>query len=267
MRLLRLTLGGLAIAGAGTISTAHAADIYRPDRGGYKDSPIISPVQSWTGFYIGVNGGYGFNRDSDDIRYFVAGGTQVNRGAGFESDGAFGGGQIGYNWQRDRFVFGIEADIQGGDISDRFNQVSAPGNAIAGLRPQGRQDIDYFGTVRGRIGYAFDQTLVYFTGGFAYGSVDQRVNVLTPGGALAASFRKDDTETGYVLGGGIEQKLTPAWSIKAEYQYIDLGSTRLTGTAPALGGIGTFTNDIDTNFHTVRVGLNYKVGQDYEPLK
>lgn len=247
------------MAVASAISPAFAADIYRPAGASLKDAPVYLPSPTWSGFYAGVNGGYGWNNDSSDIRYFL-GGAQVNKGAGFESSGGFGGGQIGFNWQRDRFVFGLETDIQGSGINDKFNQVSAPGNAIAGLLPRGEENINYFGTVRGRLGYAFDTSLIYVTGGFAYGGVEQRVNVFTPAGALAATFARDETSTGFVLGGGLEQKLNAAWSVKAEYQYIDLGSDRLTGPS-------TSTNEIDTNFHTVRVGLNYKIGHDLEPLK
>ena len=145
--ILGLTLTSALVLAA---ASANAADIYRPEAGGYKDGPAYVPVNTWTGFYIGANGGYGWNANhhSDDL---------------LDPAGGFGGGQIGYNWQGGfgfgpHLVLGIEADIQGADISD----------SVAGVKSQ----VNWFGTVRGRIGYAFDRTLIYGTGGFAYGEVE-----------------------------------------------------------------------------------------------
>src|SRR5208282_2368429 len=115
-----------------------------------------------------------------------------------------------------------------------------------------KSEMDYFGTVRGRIGYAFDKALVYGTGGFAWGNVTNSV----PG------FSVSETQTGWVVGGGVEYKLAPNWSGKIEYQYMDLDASSATGAGP-LG----FAANNDTQVHTVRVGLNYFVGSNYIPLK
>ena len=262
------------VSAVALISAANAADMYRPEGGGYKDGPVYV-ANTWTGFYIGANGGYGWNADTKDILYTYTGGA-TNRGKGFEPEGGFGGGQIGYNWQGGVFgprsVMGIEADIQGADISDSFNQLPAPGATCCGNPNDifhGTSKLDWFGTVRGRLGYAFDRTLIYATGGFAFGNIDQRITAVNPalvGPNVFTDVRKNDTRTGFVVGGGVEYAVSPAWSIKGEYQYLDFGSDSLTGTNP-LFGTPVHTNEIDNTFHTVRLGLNYHIHQGYEPLK
>jgi outer membrane immunogenic protein len=225
MKLLSGILG-LTLTSAVALASANAADMYRaPAGGGFKDGPYI-PVASWTGFYIGVNGGYGW---ANEDNYAVV-----------LPEGGFGGGQIGYNWQgvlNPSLVIGIEADIQGADISDSI-----------GVE---KQSLNYFGTVRGRLGYAFERTLVYATGGFAYGEVEYKNPV----------FSLTDTQTGWVVGGGIEYKLTPAWSLKGEYQFLSLDAK---DSDP---GSLTWGDSDRSEIHTVRVGLNYHVGHGYEPLK
>ncbi|MGO8778119.1 MAG: outer membrane protein [Rhodomicrobium sp.] len=184
------------------IASANAADMYVPGPGGYKDGPAYVTV-NWSGLYVGVNGGYGWNDKDSSIA------------------GGFGGGQIGYNLQRGNIVFGVEADLEGADITK--SGVNATG--------------DYFGTVRGRVGYAFDRALVYGTAGFGFGGCS---------GVDCPNTNFD----GWVAGGGIEYKLAPAWSVKAEYQHIEA-----TSETPNYG------------LDTFRVGVNYFVGGVYEPLK
>jgi outer membrane immunogenic protein len=239
---------GFTLASAVAIASANAADMYRSEPSdGSKGYPSI-PFGAWAGFYAGINGGYAWNQINEH--------GQVGGDPG-ELNGGFGGGQIGYNWQRNHVVFGIEADIQGAGISHGFvSTVGVPGAVDT------RQDIDYFGTVRGRLGYSFGPTLVYATAGFAYGGVKDQATVSSGGNFLNIS--RDETETGFVAGGGLEYKFNPAWSIKTEYQYVDLGSEKLAGSA---GGLSYSSPDIDGKVHTVRVGLNYHLNSGYVPLK
>ncbi len=200
------------------LASANAADMYAG--GGYKDGPAYVGV-NWSGLYVGVNGGYGWSANTDWL----------------DPTGAFGGGQIGYNFQRGNIVFGIETDIQGSGVSD-----SGGGY---------KSSLDYFGSVRGRLGYAFDRALVYGTGGFGYGQV--------------TNDGYSQTQTGWVAGGGVEYKITPAWSAKAEYQYFDLGEHSdydSNGTGPLGDAISG-----RTQFSTFRVGVNYFVGGGYDTLK
>jgi outer membrane immunogenic protein len=222
---LGLTLtSALALAA----SSANAADIYRPAApGGYKDGPVYAEV-NWSGLYVGVNGGYGWTANTDSAA------------GDLNPEGGFGGGQIGYNWQGvfglgRSWVVGVEADFQGSGISD---------NSFGD-----KASLNWFGTVRGRLGYAFGPTLLYGTGGFAYGNVKN-------------SGFGTETQTGYVVGGGVEYKINPSWSVKGEYQFLSLDASDLSGP----GALGAPERDT-TEVHTVRVGLNYHIGPSYEPLK
>ncbi len=266
----------LAIAAA-AIVPASAADMYRGEPGGYKDGPAYVPANAWTGFYIGANGGYGWS--AGNAKVSAAASTPVesamlsnSAAKNFDSNGGFGGGQIGYNWQHGQLVLGVEADLQGAGINGNGTEVTNAGRVIT--TASARSSLDWFGTVRGRLGYAFDHTLVYATGGLAFGGVNDRLSLTVDdtgngGRVLSDSAKKDTTRTGFALGGGIEYALTPAWSLKGEYQYIDLGSSDLTATAtnPNTGNSGTGSVTVDHTYHTARVGLNYHVGQGYEPLK
>jgi outer membrane immunogenic protein len=209
---------------------------------------------------VGVNGGYAFGAGSQQIvDTNNVGVIDIFRTA--DPSGGFGGGQIGYNWQAGRgsnLLLGIEVDFQGAGIRD-----SHTGVGTQAFLETHRVDVNWFGTVRGRLGYTFGpMTLIYATGGLAYGNVDSRLSAPAAPGTFE---RRDGTQTGFVVGGGLEHKLPANWSAKLEYQYIDLGSERLLGTP---GFAGFHTNPLDTSFHTVRLGLNYKFDFDrYAPLK
>jgi outer membrane immunogenic protein len=258
-RLLVASVGVLGFAAA-----ANAADIYvAPAAGGYKDAAVYAP--SWTGFYAGVNGGYGWTSDDANITLYNAGKTFHVPGR--TSEGGVGGGQIGYNWQplagggfKDgpaygNLVFGIEADFNGSGISQDYTA-----SIIEFRNPTTvKTNLDYFGTVRGRLGYTWDGTLFYGTGGFAYGRVHNRIFDAT--GSLSYS----GVLTGYAAGAGIERKLTPNLSAKIEYLHLDLGDYRSTdGTGSA---VRASSGDISAEFDIVRAGLNYSLGAIYEPLK
>jgi outer membrane immunogenic protein len=86
-------------------------------------------------------------------------------------------------------------------------------------------------------------------------------------GTVGFTFARNRTDVGFAVGGGLEYKFSPAWSVKAEYQLIDLGSEELLGTAPAFGGLSTFTNRLDEVYNTARIGVNYHVVPTSEPLK
>ena len=268
---------GISVLALGAAGQANASDLYVPapaPAGSYKDVPYL-PVGAWTGFYAGVNGGYGWSAKDSTVR--ATGQTQVCAGnveictpqpvsqdgsKSFGTDGGFGGGQIGYNYQRGHAVFGIEADIQGSAIDGSGTVNLADVSASA----TGKNNLDWFGTLRGRLGYAAGDTLVYFTGGFAFGGVSDTLTVRPAQGA-ASTVSNDSTKTGYVLGGGVEQKLNPSWSVKAEYQYIDLGHNSLSTTAGNQGYQASATYNAEHTYNTVRLGLNYHIGSVAEPLK
>jgi outer membrane immunogenic protein len=253
-----------AVSAVAMLSSASAADMYAG--GGYKDEPVV--VNSWAGFYIGANGGYAWNPGDVAKSVYVTHGIGAAPVQGLEAEGGFGGGQIGYNFQRDRVVFGFETDIQGGDVRDSSTTtVTHFSNYTTPFTVAQKYDLDYFGTVRGRLGLTLldGRGLVYVTGGFAYGGVDYAGTYTYSGGV--AHYSKSTVETGYAAGFGAEYYVTPRFSVKAEYQLLALGHDSAVGafSAPytAFSAKSSFDNDIET----VRLGVNYHLGHVYEPLK
>ena len=197
-------------------------------------APIEQPGFSWTGFYAGVNAGYGFG-GKDDVG-FRSDGVFLGKVGKLSGSGFLGGGQIGYNYQFDpNWVVGLEADFQGADISDSFSS----GGSSASSK------INWYGTVRPRLGYAYDRTLFYGTGGLAYGHVDYKGSV-----AGVGSFDEDKTRAGWTLGAGVEHAFTDHLTAKLEYQYVDFGGFQV--------GNDSISTKASSDFHSVRVGLNYK---------
>jgi len=201
----------LAAASAALLATAaNAADMYTAPAiaAGYKDGPAYVGV-NWSGFYAGIDGGYGYVEKTSSGQGGIGGGL--------------GGGQAGYDFQSGSYVFGVEADFQGSDIT----------------KGGGLPVFNYSGTIRGRAGFAFDRALLYATGGFSYGG---------------CSGDCPPRHTGWVGGAGVEYKLASDWSVKAEYQHLELSDF------PYVSGDHTDTD-------TVRAGLNYHFGGSDVPLK
>jgi outer membrane immunogenic protein len=275
----KLLLSSVALLGLATAS--FAADL--PSR--RAPAPYVAvPVFTWTGFYVGINAGYGFsdgNRNGlgsyttssiFDVSPTAAfrPGTVISNGAGnSNNDGFVGGGQVGYNYQMGNFVIGIEADAQYADLNNNRTGgvVTAvqPGTQYApgvfvGARNANFGGIDFFGTVRGRVGYAMDRFLVYGTGGFAYGSADNDNN---SDGFGNFRGRNNSMRTGYAAGGGIEYAFTPNLTAKIEGLYVDLDRNRDNGFIGTISGIPVYTTATgrkqnDSEFTVVRAGLNYK---------
>lgn len=224
------------------------------------------PPFSWTGLYVGVNGGYSWGRADATLSGVVVNEISLEEAVSDRAqvNGWLGGGQIGYSWQSKGWVFGVEADFQwtgeDGDVSACVDLISVCGKA--------RYELDWFGTVRGRVGYlVFPDTLLYFTGGLAYGRVNADFSLHPALGTTPAS--DSATKTGWVVGGGLEWALDRSWRVRAEYLYMDLGSMRtelgpVSVTVPAEVPIDvTASGTVRTDFtdQIVRVGLSYKFGE------
>jgi outer membrane immunogenic protein len=234
----------IALAGLSFAPPALAADLgpWTPKQpASIKDEPVYEQRTRWDGFYLGVNGGYAW-ADTNNAPLFFNGDYQGGLGS-LSPEGGFGGGQIGYNVTYGRVLLGLEADVQAADINDRSFGAVANGGAST--------DIDWFGTVRGRAGFVMDRALIYVTGGYAWADADMSFRAFGPD---SGKISDSETLNGYVLGGGIEWALTDKWSTKLEYQYVDLEDTHLTGF---VGG-NRYDTRIDPDFHTVRLGLNYR---------
>ncbi len=234
MRMTRLLAAALA---ASTIAGgAFAADL--PSR--KAPAPMVyapPPVFTWTGLYVGVNGGGWF--DNSSMTYGFASG---NLGGG----GGLVGGTVGYNMQvGNGVVAGVEADL---DYRTKANVTPPYGLAT-------NSSDGYLGTARARLGYGMDRALFYVTGGLAFGTP------VTPGSINAPAFglygvqaSTPGASIGWTAGAGLEYALTNNWSVKGEYLYAALGTKSISYNTMALPAvIGDRTGE-----HTARIGLNYR---------
>lgn len=221
------------------LNSAQAADVI--------SEPTPAPVAErfaydWSGPYIGIHGGIGGGKF--DNSYTIE--TEFGLDGFNISDrafGAFGGAQIGYNYQlAPNWVAGVEADISASGIKAEHSE-----SYLDGYSSRYAIEIDWFGTLRGRLGYAQDNVLFYGTGGGAYGrTAYSRSNSDGRDEALA------DTNLGWTAGAGVEYGITDKVTLKTEYLYVDLGGLKATDLV--------FTGDrieIDAAFHTLKAGLNY----------
>ncbi|HEY3677844.1 MAG TPA: outer membrane protein [Bradyrhizobium sp.] len=259
------------VAGLFGVTSALAADL--PARTYTKAPIMVDPGYNWSGFYIGGNLGYSWGRSSDTTTFSNGAGPLFTTAGTSNLDGVVGGGQIGYNWQTQNWVWGLEADIQGtgergsrditcpiGVCTPPFGVIAVfPGPAIPATLTQ---QIDWFGTVRARGGLLVTpRVLLYATGGLAYGGVNTSETI---GGF---GFSNTDTRVGYTVGAGIEGAVGGDWTAKLEYLYVDLGRTSgsFATTIAALGG-GTVTSTYSSRItdNVLRVGLNYRF--NYGPV-
>jgi outer membrane immunogenic protein len=219
-----------ALTGVAAMASANAADL-AVKAPVYKAAPMVYP--SWAGLYIGghIGGAWG----TTDVTDFDEDRHQFKN----NSSGLFGGGTVGYNFQTGNFVYGVEADFGGMGLS--HSTVEAGPNHITSQIGSG-----FYMDATARLGYAFDKTLVYAKGGYAF--FDGPVTVVDPGEALTGVKGLN----GWTVGGGIEYKIAPAWSVKAEYQFFDFGTTSVV-MPPS--DPDRFDNKLTV--HTLKAGVNY----------
>lgn len=287
-----LRLSRVSIATVFTIALtqiASAADLPR------KASLYTPPAISWSGWYGGLNAGYNWGGGSVSSTAVPTGGqvpalaTALSLFATYNLDpdqnGFIGGGQVGYNWQFNNWVTGIEADIQGLANNGKANQPSVV--PVTGFPEQysgvqsGQAEVTWLGTLRGRLGALINpSSLIYVTGGLAYGGVKA-------GGAInaqeSATFGptfnyspsvgaaiNSQTRVGWTLGGGWEWMFAPRWSVKAEYLYYDLGTVSTNyNVSTVCSPVGICAGDLvpfgtasvhtstQLNGNIARAGVNY----------
>ena len=239
-------------------ASAFAADL--PART-YTKAPMMAPINTWQGFYIGGNVGYGWGNSGTDFTGLPS--TVIFNVAPTSLDtkpkGVIGGAQIGYNWQMGSLVTGLEADIQGSDM--KGSATRSPVSLIdtgplTGSSQSADQRLSWFGTVRGRLGITVTPTvLLYATGGLAYGEVKGSANTFFDETASwPASIR--ETKVGWTAGAGAEWMFAHQWSAKVEYLYLDLGNVSAISNNPLTAGAQvnyTWKNQD----HIVRAGVNY----------
>ena len=218
---------GLAASTALLSGSAFAADL--PSRSPAPAPAYVAPVSfySWSGFYAGLNAGYGWNNS----RWSALAPTVFNS---FRTDGNgfVGGGHVGYNWQFGSLVAGLEGNLNFADIRG-----SAQCSTFAGTVCRTRQN--YIGDIDLRLGYAIDRALLYATGGVAF--TDYKFS--QPAGAPPATFGSS-SRTGWTVGGGLDYALTNNWVIGVAYKYYDFGSSNVGSTPP--GTTARIRNDEST---------------------
>lgn len=260
----------LASATALTAAPALAADLGR--------MPVKAPVAyapapfNWTGFYLGLNAGYGFGRNDLRVAPSADAASQAFWNPAFlagaapsryrlEQDGFVGGGQIGYNVQTGMFVWGVEADLQGSGIRDSVDVATITPGFVPGFFSASQQ-LEWFGTGRARLGLTTGPALFYVTGGVAFGGVKYNHDFAFPASNDFHTVSRKDTEVGWTAGGGVEWAFGNNWSMKAEYLFIDLGDRSFTSTpgGRAANRATTLTTDFRNQYHIARLGLNYRFG-------
>jgi outer membrane immunogenic protein len=304
--------GALTLAAAQTATAADlGARIWPPAEPVYKAAPAMRAMYSWTGFYAGGNVGYSWGKAKTDVTVpgftidaATTGGATVPvdiPGAAFSESlkpsGWIGGGQIGWNSQVGNWVLGLEADWQAsGQKDDRsrsdafaFTTTTTPPFDVDGTSATSLEaKLKWFGTVRGRLGYAWDSVMVYGTGGLAYGKFDvSSVNTISGTAACVVAagvcdapgtttfsqttaLSSSKTKAGWTLGAGIEgAAFLPNWTWKAEYLYVDFGkfdhSVATTPGAPITTS-GLITTSTRVTDHILRFGVNYRFAGGKGPV-
>jgi outer membrane immunogenic protein len=226
-------IGVAALLLAAPLTGANAADMA-------VKAPPAAPVSAynWTGLYVGLEGGYDWG---SSVQFFTnGGGGTTNR---YNIRGGEGGGTLGYNWQIQQWVLGVETDF-----SDSHINGTTGTTATYGCGTVCATTVDDFGTLRGRLGYAWNNVLLYGTGGWAYGSIKSNLN-----GGLVTNQRG-----GWTAGAGAEYGFAPHWSAKLEWLYLEFRAfqwTNATNVNFACTGLNCQT---DAKFNVIRLGVNYR---------
>lgn len=222
-RALVVALGMLTLAAL----PAAAADL--PYRMPTKAPVMVAPAWSWAGFYIGVNGGFGWARTEHVDTAGVTSGT-------FNQRGGMIGGTLGYNWQMGGAVLGLEGD---------FDWARINGTTPCGVGVNCFTEMKSFSTVRGRLGWANGNWMPFITGGLALADI-------RAGQTLVGVTATDQWRAGWTIGGGLEVLFAPGWSAKAEYLFADFG-----GSAVSYNGLPVNVNVAERNVNVIRGGINY----------
>jgi outer membrane immunogenic protein len=279
---MKRMLIGIAAVTSLLATSAFAADL--PARTYTKAPVYVEPVYDWTGFYIGLNGGYSWGNSSNT---FTAGTLPVITGSEHMNGWVFGG-QAGYNWQFNKsWVFGLEGDIDA--TGQRGTETFGPNTTVTVFVPAPgatalptvtttttttgsfEEKLSWLGTFRGRIGVLpVDRVLLYATGGLAVGEVKSTAGVAstttialsfgtppgpTSAGALASA---SSTQVGWTIGAGIEGAIGGNWTAKLEYLYVDLGT--VNNTFVGVGAFAPITSSSHVTDNILRAGVNYRFG-------
>jgi outer membrane immunogenic protein len=258
-----------SIVSAALLSVLAAESAFAADLPVYTKAPV-APVFSWSGPYIGLNVGYSWGRETVDG---TVTGTSTTRATvttlapaplfgGGSLNGVLGGGQIGYNWQFQNWLVGLEGDFQGTGERRTYDVCTISGCPVGSAVVTADYRLAWFGTDRVRVGYlATERLFLYGTGGLAYGSFRAESAIPLFVGPLFGTW--SNVKAGWTAGAGLEAAIDYNWSFKLEYLYMDLGNVGgPTASATTIVGpttiVKNFTFRSRFTDNIVRVGFNYR---------
>jgi outer membrane immunogenic protein len=245
----RILFTAVSLGMLGVLSPVQAADLPYA-----KAPPTVASVYDWTGVYVGAFGGGGFGNHNVNNSTGAAV-PFADFSANYTSQGGLAGGEVGYNWQSGNYIVGVEADgfwsgIRGNDAS-QFNN-----GAFPGVTAVDADSLRWGGTLRARGGFTVDRWLMFFTGGYAFGSL-QHTN--TPPGGVVDHFNVQGN--GLTAGGGIAYAITNNLSAKVEYRYYNFnGYNRPGSTTTGLTVNGQTPYTTESTYSVVTIGLDFKFG-------
>jgi len=251
---MKKQLIGASVLAALMGSTALAADLPAPMSMPAMPAPA-STAYDWTGFYLGLHGGYAWGDSDVELSEEVIGDIGETS---IDLEGWLAGVQGGFNYQMGSFVVGIEADASWSDIdgsSSEDGDIGGPVTYNSDLK------LEWLASVRLRGGFAVDKALIYGTGGVAFAQMDYDYDITDAGDVELIGGNIDEDMTGYTIGGGVEYAATQNFTVKLEYLYTDLGDFEDSTTLAAPVGpipAGTYSIDGDVAFHSLKLGVNYK---------
>jgi outer membrane immunogenic protein len=275
--MLRYAFAALVAAGLGLSGAARAADLIDTPE------PEYIPPALWTGFYVGVHGGYGWGKvDVGDTYSYDS--PDPFKASSFEPSGGVYGVQFGYNHQNGNFVYGLEAELGYMNLSGSTTAYLPPDGCDERCDLHGTYSLSggFYGDLALRLGYAQGNSLFYVKGGPAFLLADLKTNYVGENWSTTNanpqddnpstfSYKNNDALFGWTVGVGAEYAISSSLSLKAEYQYFNFGSTSIdhNGTDQWANwdeAVSTLQgkSELDTSVSVVKVGLNYQIGKEDE---
>lgn len=235
-------IGFALLASVALIGGAAAADM--PVKAPVYKAPVIAPPYNWTGFYVGGHiGGAWSNVDISDPTGAVF--APLGATIGADGNGFLGGGQIGFNWQTGHWVFGVQGDMAWTGINTSVVDPFLPTMTL-------NYKTDWIAMLTGRVGYAWDNWLLYAKGGAAWVHSKYSATGTSPFAPIGFSMSGADTRDGWVAGAGVEYGITPNWTAFIEYDYVGLGTRGITLSPPVIAA------NVNQNISIVKGGINFK---------
>jgi outer membrane immunogenic protein len=256
----RLTLLAAAALGVGFTHNVLAADLGVRAAPAYVAPAVVAPT--WTGVYLGFNGGWGWtNSNNTNLGFTSPGGAFIPftvATGNNNADSPVFGGQVGYNYQIGSWVLGVEGDVDGANIQANQNVFIPAGGGFVGGSGFLNERQTWLASIRGRVGYTWGPGMIYVTGGGAWTGIE------ATGGATLLSgetgtFTANSTQSGYVAGAGYEWMIAPNWSLRGEYLYYGFTNSLNSGAVLfPVAGASLAGNLNKFNTSVVRIGLDYK---------